>query len=162
MSNRIELLPDPSRMIEGLRDTGYRFNTAVADIVDNSIAADASVVSIDLKADYGGDLVLFVADNGTGMDRQGLITHEVWFEASAVSCQSGQIRLGPKTAQRHSVEALGDLARFCGFATSMASWDLDRELITAGSWNLFAVRGTAASSRTALAIVAEPLSGGSE
>lgn len=35
MSDTVELLPDPRRMIEGLRDTGYQFNTAIADIVDN-------------------------------------------------------------------------------------------------------------------------------
>ena len=37
-----ELLPDPERIVNGLRDTGYNFNTAVADIVDNSIAANAT------------------------------------------------------------------------------------------------------------------------
>ena len=49
----IILEPDPSRIMEGLRDTGYDFNTAMADIVDNSIAADAKVVKvkIDLKPD---------------------------------------------------------------------------------------------------------------
>ena len=41
--------PDPSRLINGLRDTGYDFYTAVADIVDNSIAADASNVNINIE-----------------------------------------------------------------------------------------------------------------
>ena len=27
-----ELLPDPERLVNGLRDTGYTFNTAVADV----------------------------------------------------------------------------------------------------------------------------------
>jgi hypothetical protein len=31
--------PDASRLIFGLRDTGYNFRTASADIIDNSIAA---------------------------------------------------------------------------------------------------------------------------
>ena len=38
--------PDPGRVIEGLRDTGYDFNTALADIIDNSIAANATNVNI--------------------------------------------------------------------------------------------------------------------
>ena len=38
--------PDAARVMEGLRDTGYDFNTAIADIVDNSIAADATKVSV--------------------------------------------------------------------------------------------------------------------
>ena len=36
--------PDPERIVEGLRDTGYNFNTAIADIVDNSIAANATQI----------------------------------------------------------------------------------------------------------------------
>ena len=35
-----ELLPDPDRIVNGLRDTGYNFNTAIADIVDNSIVEE--------------------------------------------------------------------------------------------------------------------------
>ena len=40
------LPPDPERIVNGLRDTGYNFNTAIADIVDNSISAKATVVNI--------------------------------------------------------------------------------------------------------------------
>lgn len=46
-----ELLPDPERIVNGLRDTGYNFNTAIADIVDNSIAANANVVRINVILD---------------------------------------------------------------------------------------------------------------
>ena len=55
----IELLPDASRVIEGLRDTGYDFTTAVADIVDNSIAANADRIVIRVGATLGGDIQLF-------------------------------------------------------------------------------------------------------
>ena len=47
----VELPPDPERVIVGLRDTGYEFNTAVADIVDNSIAANATKIQLFLAAD---------------------------------------------------------------------------------------------------------------
>lgn len=46
MDNKLIVPPDPRRMIEGLRDTGYNFNTAVADLVDNSIAAKATLIHI--------------------------------------------------------------------------------------------------------------------
>ena len=46
-----ELLPDPERIVNGLRDTGYNFNTAVADIVDNSIAANATKINIEVNMD---------------------------------------------------------------------------------------------------------------
>jgi hypothetical protein len=42
--------PDPERVIVGLLDTGYEFETAVADIVDNPIAANARKVRLLLAA----------------------------------------------------------------------------------------------------------------
>ena len=47
----VDTPPDPERMIEGLRDTGYKFNTAIADIVDNSIAARATLVDLQILMD---------------------------------------------------------------------------------------------------------------
>ncbi len=55
----LELIPDPQRMIEGLRDTGYEFDTAIADIVDNSIAANATKVDIKVDADVRGNIHVF-------------------------------------------------------------------------------------------------------
>src|ERR1700761_3381989 len=74
MANQIthELIPDPQRMIEGLRDTGYEFNTAIADIVDNSIAANATVVDLKIDADVHMNIHVSIADNGDGMDQGGL------------------------------------------------------------------------------------------
>ena len=60
-------------MVEGLRDTGYQFNTAVADVVDNSIAAEASFADIELMMDFKGDITLTIFDDGIGMDRSDLI-----------------------------------------------------------------------------------------
>jgi len=48
--------PDASRLIFGLRDTGYNFLTAAADIIDNSIAANA---------DCGSTLPLKVRNTST-------------------------------------------------------------------------------------------------
>lgn len=42
----IRLDPEPSILIESLRDIGYSFNSALADIVDNSITANASEILI--------------------------------------------------------------------------------------------------------------------
>ena len=63
-----ELLPDPERIVNGLRDTGYNFNTAIADIVDNSIAANATKVNIDVDMDPNMNIRVYIADNGCGMD----------------------------------------------------------------------------------------------
>jgi signal transduction histidine kinase len=61
-----ELIPSARRLVKSLRDMGYDFATAVADLLDNSIAARAGVVAIDVEFD-GDDSWLRIADNGKGM-----------------------------------------------------------------------------------------------
>ena len=55
--------PDPERIVEGLRDTGYNFNTAIADIVDNSIAANATQIEMQWPMDQKSDLIKVVLEN---------------------------------------------------------------------------------------------------
>jgi len=128
MSNiqEIELLPDPERVIVGLRDTGYEFNTAVADIVDNSIAANASKVQLWLAADLKGDIRLLIADNGDGMDRQGLINAMRYGSKARPSAASlGKYGLGLKTASTAFCKRLSVVSRPDGKTLPiMATWDL--------------------------------------
>lgn len=71
-NNDFLLPPDPERVMEGLRDTGYNFNTALADIIDNSIAADATRIDISVDLNPRDEVTVYIADNGTGMDEDGL------------------------------------------------------------------------------------------
>ena len=64
--------PSAARLTDSLRDIGYDFPSAVADIVDNSIMAGASRVEILIEFD-GVNSVVFVADDGCGMTANGLI-----------------------------------------------------------------------------------------
>jgi len=68
--DKVNLPPNPSKLMEGLRDTGYDFNTALADIVDNSVDAGATKIDIYIKMDGDGDKFIMVADNGCGMDEE--------------------------------------------------------------------------------------------
>ena len=71
MSNeQLDLIntPDAARLIFGLRDTGYNFDMAVADIVDNSISANAVNVSIDIDLKTDGKKFVYFADDGDGMN----------------------------------------------------------------------------------------------
>ncbi len=66
-SYRGELVtPSAARLTESLRDIGYDFPAAVADIVDNSIAAGARTVEVDIEADGAASRVS-IADDGDGM-----------------------------------------------------------------------------------------------
>lgn len=44
-----EIVPNPARTIESLRDIGYDMPRAIADLIDNSIAAKATKVDIKIK-----------------------------------------------------------------------------------------------------------------
>ncbi len=73
MSKRsaVEVIPSPSRLIHSLRDIGYEFEEAVADIIDNAIEARATVIKVDLRFE-GEDSYLTIMDNGIGMTSGGL------------------------------------------------------------------------------------------
>lgn len=62
-----EIVPDPARTIESLRNIGYDMPRAIADLVDNSIAAEATKVDIMIKFE-GRNSWIRIADNGHGMD----------------------------------------------------------------------------------------------
>lgn len=60
--------PSPSRLVDGLRDTGYSYEASFADIVDNSIAANATKVDIQIYHMADEQLRVVITDNGDGMD----------------------------------------------------------------------------------------------
>ncbi len=63
----IESVPSARRLVDSLRDVGYDFPSAVADLVDNSIAAAATRVDIQCHWEEQDSWVR-VTDNGTGMN----------------------------------------------------------------------------------------------
>ena len=66
-----QVVPAAARTISSLRDIGYALPQAVADLVDNSVAAGATTVSVDLHFD-GTDSWVRIADDGRGMDSAAL------------------------------------------------------------------------------------------
>jgi hypothetical protein len=64
--------PDAPRLIFGLRDTGYNVKTAAADIIDNSIAAKADLVNVEIALRSDGRKLVYFGDNGDGMDADGI------------------------------------------------------------------------------------------
>lgn len=94
----IEVLPSPKRLVETLRDVGYDFVGAVADLVDNSVAANATAVDIDVVWDES-DTWLRISDDGVGMD-SATITEALRFgsERSYKRDDLGKFGLGLKTA----------------------------------------------------------------
>ena len=122
-----EIPPKPSSLIESIRSIGYSLSTALADVVDNSIAAQARVVKIMSNLD-AHDLKVGILDDGIGM------TEEELLEAMTLGSQSplverakfdlGRFGLGLKTASFSQCRILTVVTKSMG-KTACAQWNLD-------------------------------------
>lgn len=122
----IEVIPSAKRLIKSLRDMGYDFSQAVADVVDNSIEAKATVVAIDIEFD-GDDSWVRIADNGIGMKPDQLReAMRYGAERDYDADDLGKFGLGLKTASMSQCQCLSVASR----------WNPDRADIAAYSWDL--------------------------
>jgi hypothetical protein len=123
----LEVLPDAARTIEGLRDTGYDFFTAVADIIDNSIAAEATKVIVRVTLALDGQLEVTVSDNGYGMSSDELLNAMKYGSRVRESASSlGKFGLGLKTASTSICRELTVVTRPRDLGGPFAAqWDLD-------------------------------------
>ena len=77
MSNASEFIdatPSAALLIESIRDIGYSLETAIADLVDNSISAGSKNIKILLINDSDNKPFLSVEDDGEGMSEEELLS----------------------------------------------------------------------------------------
>jgi hypothetical protein len=119
--------PDPSRLIYGLRDTGYDFNTAAADIIDNAIAANATEVNVWIDLQASGRKFVYFGDNGDGMDAAGIHGAMRYGAARRANAKSlGKFGLGLKTASSSVCLRYGLISRKAREAElRKLEWDLE-------------------------------------
>lgn len=104
-------LPNPAKLLDSLRSTGYDNYNAIADIIDNSIDADANKIFIDVFQEHG-DFKIIIADDGKGMDYHTL---------------DEALKLGSETEKDYQ----SDLGRFgMGLSTASLSMSKRTEVIT--------------------------------
>lgn len=129
--------PDASRLIFGLRDTGYNFRTAAADIVDNSIAANANEINVRIEITTEGRKYVYFGDDGDGMDETGV--HVAMRYGAPVRknlASLGKFGLGLKTASSSVCRNFAIISRKDPAASlSKLAWDLDHVEET-GRWEM--------------------------
>jgi hypothetical protein len=129
--------PDASRLIFGLRDTGYNFRTASADIIDNSIAANADEVHVRISMSSDGRKFVYFGDNGDGMDDEGV--HKAMRYGAPVRANLaslGKFGLGLKTASSSVCRNFAVISRRSADAPlAKLAWDLDHVEET-GKWEM--------------------------
>lgn len=132
----IENQPNAASLMQSLRDIGYELDTALADIIDNSITAQADNITINFEV--RPQLIVRIADNGNGMSREMLISAMKIGSRSPLSQivnnDLGRFGLGLKTASFSQCKKLSVITND-GYELSGAIWDLDRVTQT-NRWEL--------------------------
>ena len=123
--------------VEGLRDTGFRFETAVADLIDNAIAAEATKVDVRLERSIKGELRLAIADDGYGMNRADLV--QAMHDGPSKRphpVSLGKYGLGLKTASTAFCRRFSLISRSSGnLPALMVTWDLNH-VVKSQDWLL--------------------------
>ena len=131
------LPPLAASFTESIRDIGYSLNTAVADIIDNSISAEAKNIDIHIKNEEG-DVSLAIIDDGIGLEESQLISAMRLGSRNPLeerdSNDLGRFGLGMKTASFSQCRRL-TVVSVIGNIKSGTQWDLDR-IAKTDEWNL--------------------------
>ena len=137
MSRTQTVIPPATALLKGLRAIGYSFSTAVADIIDNSITAQATWVK--LYFDPLAEVPYFlIFDNGYGMNFKEL-QNAMLFGSNRddkIDCEEdlGRFGLGLKSASLSQCRKFIVISKRFGRVNAM-SYDLD-EIEKSNSWDL--------------------------
>lgn len=127
MAKSHHLPPSAACLSASMRDLGYSLETAIADLVDNSISADATTIGIVCEAS-GTQPYLAIIDNGRGMDADEIVAAMRHGSSSPKGQRSphdlGRFGLGLKTASFSQCRSL-TVASTKGDGVSAAEWNLD-------------------------------------
>ncbi|MEO6547714.1 MAG: ATP-binding protein [Ferruginibacter sp.] len=131
-------IPEASSMIETFRAIGYNIETAVADIIDNSISANANNIWIDFDW-KGADTWLSIKDDGSGMNNEELIQAMRPGSKNPLADRNskdlGRFGLGLKTASFSQARQLTVLSKKQDSQSVYWTWDLEFVNQT-GNWDL--------------------------
>jgi len=120
--------PCASSMILTFRAIGYNLETAVADIIDNSISANAK--NIWFSSEWkGGNSVITILDDGCGMNNEELVQAMKPGAKNPMDERAekdlGRFGLGLKTASFSQCQKLIVVSKKAGFSPIYWIWDLN-------------------------------------
>ena len=137
--NIIDLPPIAPTLIESTRAIGYSLEAAVADIIDNSVAAKATVVDISFFPLHGA--YISILDNGAGMKSEELTIAMQYGSQNPLNerskCDLGRFGLGLKTASLSQCRIL-TVASKRDNVINARRWDIDF-VRTTGRWSLISL-----------------------
>lgn len=124
--DRLEVIPDPVSLIESMRAFGYSVEAAIADIIDNSLSANARLIQVGYDASESPYVA--VLDDGDGMAPSELTNAMRHGSANPSDTRKagdlGRFGLGLKTASLSQCRNLTVVSKRDG-TVSARRWDLD-------------------------------------
>ena len=119
--------PTADILMNSMRSMGYSFESAIADIIDNSISAKASLIKIKFPVDPN-DIFIAICDNGVGMSSNELFDAMKYGSAMKGSCRDesdlGRFGLGLKAASLSQCRKLTVVSKKNNEISAYV-WDLD-------------------------------------
>ncbi len=127
MASKVTNPPSAFYLMDSMRNIGYSFNSAIADIIDNSISAGAKNIDIIVPANPS-NIYLGFLDNGAGMSKEELrIAMRYGSKGKGqerAENDLGRYGLGLKSASLSQCRKLTVVSKFKG-KLSAACWDLN-------------------------------------
>lgn len=137
MSEIKTIVPPATSLLKGLRAIGYSFSTAVADIIDNSITAQATWVKLYFDP-LDKEPYFLIFDNGYGMNSNELENAMLFGSnrENKIDCEEdlGRFGLGLKSASLSQCKKFVVISKKYGRINAM-SYDID-EIEKTNSWDL--------------------------
>ena len=138
-SNVINAQPNPEFLIKSISEQGYSLETALSDLIDNSISAEADEVEILTEHSYS-QTSIFITDNGRGMTNKELSENMHFPSRDMESTRNindlGRFGLGMKTASFSQTRRFTVLSRSNGSDEYAAlTWDV-LHLKRTGRWEI--------------------------
>lgn len=131
-----ECVPFAPSLIESMRSLGYSFPSAIADLIDNSISANAKQIEIFVEPSENPSLIIL--DNGHGMSDVELQEAMRYGSKNPLEERNGsdlgRFGLGLKSASLSQCRKLVVVSKKAGIISCYA-WDLDF-VVKKGAWIL--------------------------
>jgi len=123
---RKKSLPGAARTLNAFAHQGYTPQTAIADIIDNSIAAQADQVRVIFSQQMDKTTVVRIADNGIGMDIDTLEkAMGIGSPAGIANSRLSVYGVGMKAASLSFSRKFTVISKKVGSEACTATWDLD-------------------------------------
>lgn len=135
MNNDVVLLNPDLGMFDSIRDMGYSVENAIADLIDNSLAAQSTQINIEIIFDKDKSYIR-IEDNGTGMNKARLyeaLTFGKKPKNNRAPEDLGRFGMGLKTASLSQGKRLSVSTRFEG-NEEVGVWDTDFVNNIAKAW----------------------------